>query len=133
MTTLLSPEAAGRLAVALQTIYDRPQPAVPWRDGGNLPWDEPGFSERMLKEHLDQSHGAASRRLPEIRAMVEVMAGWLELRSGSRLFDVTCGPGLYAAEFGRRGVAVTGIDFGPAAVRYAPRTVRRVTCRNPPG
>jgi SAM-dependent methyltransferase len=119
MTTQLTPEAAARLAAALKTIYDRPQPAVPWRDGENLPWDEPGFSERMLREHLDQSHGAASRRLPEIRAMVQVMSGWLGLREGSRLLDVTCGPGLYAAEFARRGVAVTGIDFGPASVRYA--------------
>jgi SAM-dependent methyltransferase len=119
MTTQLTPAAAARLAAALRTIYDRAQPAVPWRDGGNLPWDEPAFSERMLKEHLDQSHGAASRRLPEIRAMVQVMSAWLGLREGSRLFDVTCGPGLYAAEFARRGVAVTGIDFGPASVRYA--------------
>jgi SAM-dependent methyltransferase len=119
MTTQLSTEAAARLAAGLRTIYDRAQPATPWRDGGNLPWDEPGFSERMLKEHLDQSHGAASRRLPEIRAMVQVMSDWLGLAAGSRLLDVTCGPGLYAAEFARRGVAVTGVDFGPAAVRYA--------------
>lgn len=117
--TALSPEAAARLAAALQTIYDRPQPAVPWRDGENLPWDDPAFSARMLKEHLDQSHGAASRRLPEIRALVQVMSDWLGLESGGRLLDVTCGPGLYAAEFARRGVAVTGIDFGPASVRYA--------------
>jgi len=26
-----------------------------------FPWDDPAFSERMLKEHLNQSHGAASR------------------------------------------------------------------------
>jgi SAM-dependent methyltransferase len=119
MTTSMSPEAAARLAAALQTIYGRPQPAVPWRDGGNLPWDEPTFSERMLEQHLDQRHGAASRRLPEIRAMVQIMSDWLGLRESSRLLDVTCGPGLYAAEFARRGVAVTGIDFGPASVRYA--------------
>jgi SAM-dependent methyltransferase len=119
MTAPLTSDAAARLAAALQTTYDRAQPAVPWRDGGNLPWDKPAFSERMLKEHLDQSHGAASRRLPEIRAMVQVMTDWLGLREGSRLLDVTCGPGLYAAEFARRGVAVTGIDFGPASVRYA--------------
>jgi SAM-dependent methyltransferase len=119
MTTQLTPDAAARLAGALRAVYDRPQPAVPWRDGGNLPWDEPAFSERMLKQHLDQSHGAASRRLPEIRAMVQIMSEWLGLREGSRLLDVTCGPGLYAAEFAQRGVGVTGVDFGPASVRYA--------------
>lgn len=119
MATQLSPEAAARLAAALQTIYDRPQPAAPWRDGQNLPWDDPAFSERMLAQHLDQSHGAASRRAPEIRGQVQVIRDWLGLRTGSRLFDVTCGPGLYAAEFARQGIRVTGVDFGPAAVRYA--------------
>ena len=87
--------------------------------GGNLPWDDPAFSERMLKEHLDQSHGAASRRLPEIRGQVQVMSDWLGLAPAARLLDVTCGPGLYAAEFARRGVNVTGVDFGPASLRYA--------------
>jgi SAM-dependent methyltransferase len=107
------------LAAALRQIYDRPQPPVPWRDGANLPWDEPAFSQRMLAQHLDQSHGAASRPLPEIRAQVQQMANWLHLLPGHRLLDVTCGPGLYAAEFARQGIAVTGVDFGPAAVAYA--------------
>jgi SAM-dependent methyltransferase len=119
MPTSLLPEAAARTAAALQAIYDRVQPPVPWRDGGNLPWNEPQFSERMLREHLDQSHGAATRRLPELRAQVEVMARWLNLVEGSTLLDVTCGPGLYAAEFARRGVSVQGIDFSPASIRYA--------------
>ncbi|PKO22418.1 MAG: hypothetical protein CVU38_09580 [Chloroflexi bacterium HGW-Chloroflexi-1] len=114
-----TPEAASRVAAALRQIYDRPQPPVPWRDSGNLPWDEPEFSQRMLREHLDQSHGAASRRTAEIRAQVQQMVTWLSLTPGQRLFDVTCGPGLYAAEFGRRGVAVTGVDFGPASIAYA--------------
>ncbi len=107
------------LAAALCAIYHRPQPPVPWRDGGNLPWDDPAFSERMLAQHLDQSHGAASRPLREIRAQIEVMMDWLALQPGHRLLDVTCGPGLYAAEFAHRGVSVTGIDFGPASIRYA--------------
>lgn len=114
-----NPEAAARMAAALQQIYRRAQPATPWRDGANLPWDDPVFSERMLREHLDQSHGAASRRLPEIRGQVQVMWDWLGLRPGARLFDVTCGPGLYAAEFARQGLSVTGIDFSPASIRYA--------------
>jgi hypothetical protein len=53
--------AAARLADALRQLYDRPQPPVPWRDGANLPWDDPAFSERMLAQHLDQGHGAASK------------------------------------------------------------------------
>jgi SAM-dependent methyltransferase len=112
-------DVTGRLLAALPQIYDRPQPPVPWRDGVNLPWDEPAFSKRMLAEHLDQSHGAASRRQPEIRGLVQQMLRWLHLSAGDRLFDVTCGPGLYAAEFAQRGIAVSGIDFGPAAIAYA--------------
>lgn len=123
------PAAAGQSAIAaLRGIYDRPQPAVPWRDGANLPWDEPEFSRRMLAEHLDQSHGAASRPLPEIRGQVQRITEWLGLAPGMRLLDVTCGPGLYAAEFGRRGVHVTGIDFGPAAVEHARRLCADLPC-----
>jgi SAM-dependent methyltransferase len=110
---------AARLAGALRRLYDRPQPPVPWRDGANLPWDEPAFSERMLAQHLDPTHGAASRPLREIRAQVQRMMDWLDLRPGGRLLDVTCGPGLYAAEFARRGISVTGIDFSPASIAHA--------------
>ena len=78
----MSEPISDRALAALKRIYDRPQPPVPWRHGGNLPWDDPAFSERMLKEHLDQSHGAASRRLPEIRGQVQVMCDWLGLAPG---------------------------------------------------
>jgi len=43
----------------------------------------------------------------------------LALREGSRVLDVTCGPGLYAVELARRGCIVHGIDFSPASIRYA--------------
>lgn len=113
---------------ALRALYDRRQPPVPWEDGENLPWNEPEFSARMLQQHLDQGHGAASRRMPEVRAMVQVMTDWLGLAPGSRLLDVTCGPGLYAAEFARRGISVTGIDFGPASIAYARRQCAGLDC-----
>jgi len=119
---------AERLAAALKQIYNRPQPPVPWRDGANLPWDEPEFSQRMLAQHLDQTHGAASRPYPEIRAQVQVMADWLGLAPGDQLFDITCGPGLYAAEFAQRGIAVTGIDFGPASIAYARKLCTGLPC-----
>ena len=69
--------AATRLATALRRIYDRPQPPAPWRDGANLPWHDLAFSERMLAQHLDPSHGAASRPLREMRAQVQRMTAWL--------------------------------------------------------
>ena len=115
------------VAEALWQIYRR-DPPVPWQERDNLPWDEPAFSERMLKEHLDQSHGAASRRLPELRAQVQRMLEWLELPAGAHLLDVTCGPGLYAAEFARAGLSVTGVDFSPASIRYAREHCAGLAC-----
>ena len=112
-------ERLTKLDQALWKIYRRPQPAVPWRDGVNLPWDDPSFSERMLHEHLDQSHGAASRQQPELLRQVDWLWTHLDLQPGSRLLDITCGPGLYAVELARRGVQVTGIDFSPASIRHA--------------
>lgn len=107
------------LAQALWKLYRRPERPEPWRGGGNLPWDDPAFSERMLREHLDQSHGAASRVDAERTRQVAWLWPRLGLAPGGVLLDVTCGPGLYAVAFARRGVAVTGVDFGPAAVSYA--------------
>ena len=31
----------------------------PWAEGEKIPWDDPGFSRRMLEEHLSQAHDAA--------------------------------------------------------------------------
>lgn len=103
----------------LWKIYNRPAKPTPWATGGNLPWDDPAFSERMLREHLDESHGAASRVEKERAAQIDWLWERLRLSAGARLFDVTCGPGLYAVEFARRGCAVVGVDFGPAAIDYA--------------
>jgi SAM-dependent methyltransferase len=108
-----------RFQQALWRIYHRSTPAVPWRDGANLPWDDPVFSERMLREHLDQGHGAATRQQPELLRQVDWLWQQLHLQPGARLLDITCGPGLYATEFARRGADVTGIDFSPASIHYA--------------
>jgi SAM-dependent methyltransferase len=91
----------------------------PWSEGEKIPWDEPGFSERMLKEHLSQEHDAASRRFEHIDAHVD----WIhrELLGGrpSQVLDLGCGPGLYASRLARLGHTCTGIDFSPASVAYA--------------
>ena len=115
----MSPDPAHRIFNALWHIYHRPQPPPPPHGAANFPWDDPDFSERMLRQHLDQSHGAASRPQPEILRVVDWLWDKLSLRKGSRVLDVTCGPGLYAVELARRGCSVTGLDFSPAAIRYA--------------
>ena len=112
-------EDQARLVEALWKIYNRPSRPLSWFEGGNLPWNESAFSERMLREHLDESHGAASRITAE-RAM---QLGWLReklaVQPGMRLLDITCGPGLYAVELAKGGNLVTGIDFSPASIAYA--------------
>ncbi len=84
-----------------------------------MPWDDPTFSERMLQEHLDESHSAASRKKADRDSQIEWIWEKLYLGPDSQVLDVTCGPGLYSVELARRGCQVTGIDFGPAAITYA--------------
>ena len=46
----------------LQTILETvPDYEDIWAGRYKIPWDEPGFSRRMLKEHLNQAHDLASR------------------------------------------------------------------------
>lgn len=108
-----------RFSEALWRIYNRPERPLPWSFGGNLPWDDANFSARMLREHLDESHGAASRQAGERQAQMDWMWQKLGLHEGANLLDVTCGPGLYAVPLAQRGVRVTGVDFGPASIAYA--------------
>ncbi len=123
-----SPQPEIRLARSLWKIYNRPQRPAPW--GGNLPWDDPAFSERMLREHLDESHGAASRIAAEREAQIDWLWEKLELAPGAKLLDLTCGPGLYAVEFARRGCFVTGVDFSPASIAYARNLARNKGAAN---
>ena len=99
-------------------ITRTPRPA-PWSEGEKIPWNEPGFSARMLREHLSQDHDAASRRVTIIDRQVD----WIyqTLLGGQHAFvlDLGCGPGLYASRLARRGCRCTGIDFSPASVAYA--------------
>lgn len=107
------------MQAALWRLYRRPERPQPWENGGNLPWNDPDFSARMLAEHLDETHGAASRPSTERAHQVDWLWAHLKLHPGAHLLDLTCGPGLYALEFAARGCVVTGVDFSPASLRYA--------------
>ena len=115
-------------AAALRRIAAR-GPLQAWApDVVDLPWADPAFSERMLREHLDQDHDLASRRLETIEGQVERLVDWLALRPGSSLLDLTCGPGLVARAFARRGIEVTGVDIAPAAIRHAREITSGLPC-----
>ena len=108
--------------VSLSDLIHRTLPAEPWLDGDNIPWDDPAFSARMLKEHLSQSHDLASRRSETVNAQV----CWLHERlvGPSAVLDVACGPGLYVHELARLGHRCVGIDFSPASIEYATRVAQ---------
>lgn len=103
----------------LLEIIDRPPVPEPWAEGGKIPWDEPGFSRRMLAEHLSQAHDAASRRA----TLIDAHVAWIHQRlldgRPARVLDLGCGPGLYTSRLARLGHTCTGIDFAPATIAYA--------------
>jgi SAM-dependent methyltransferase len=99
--------------------------ASPWVEGDNIPWDEPEFSERMLKEHLSQNHDAASRKSETIDDQVAWINRALLNGQPARVLDLGCGPGLYTSRLARLGCTCHGIDFSPASIRYARETAAR--------
>jgi SAM-dependent methyltransferase len=107
----------------LAGIVHRQFPPAPWAEGDNIPWSEPGFSARMLREHLAQSHDAASRR----SAIIDEHVGWIHEKllaaKPSRILDLGCGPGLYVVRLAANGHTVTGIDYSPASIAYAREAV----------
>jgi len=51
--------------MSLLDLVRRSAGPAPWAEGDNIPWHDPGFSERMLEIHLSQAHDMASRRSAE--------------------------------------------------------------------
>ncbi|MBD1563989.1 class I SAM-dependent methyltransferase [Vibrio anguillarum] len=83
-----------------------------------MDFGNPAFSERMLKEHLDQNSEFASRKLDEIERQVDFLYQHY-LRPGDKVLDLACGPGLYTSMLANRQVHCTGFDISPAAIHYA--------------
>jgi SAM-dependent methyltransferase len=96
-----------------------PQRTGIWGGQYKIPWNDPAFSRRMLREHLSQEHDLASRRVEWIDRQVT----WLhqeQLRGRpSRVLDLGCGPGFYSHRLTKLGHRCLGIDFGPASIEYA--------------
>ncbi|MGC1375903.1 MAG: class I SAM-dependent methyltransferase [Anaerolineales bacterium] len=103
----------------LTDIVNRNMELEPWAEGEKIPWNDPEFSKRMLKEHLTQQHDAASRRTVTIRKHVQWIHNHLLGGQPSRILDLGCGPGLYASRLAKLGHTCTGIDFSPASIEYA--------------
>jgi SAM-dependent methyltransferase len=103
----------------LLDLVHRAVPPAPWDEGDNIPWNDPDFSERMLKEHLSQTHDAASRRTEKIEEQVEWIHHKVLLGCPTKILDLGCGPGLYSSRLAKRGHTCFGIDYSPASIVYA--------------
>jgi SAM-dependent methyltransferase len=91
----------------------------PWNGAYKIPWDDPDFSRRMLREHLSQEHDMASRRTEWIDRQVAWIHGELLDSKPSRILDLGCGPGFYSHRLAALRHRCRGIDFGPASIDYA--------------
>jgi SAM-dependent methyltransferase len=104
------------------TLYDivrrQPEPE-PWSEGDNIPWNEPGFSERMLKWHFPQDGDGASRRSATIDRHVRFIHETVLQGKAGNILDLGCGPGHYTSRLAQLGHHCRGIDYSPASIRYA--------------
>ena len=103
----------------LKDLNHRNMELKPWVEGERIPWDDPIFSQRILKEHLTQQNDAASRPNTKIRKHVDWMHNTLLSGKTGKILDLGCGPGLYTARLAKLGHTCTGIDVAPAAIEYA--------------
>jgi SAM-dependent methyltransferase len=102
----------------IMQLIKRIETPEPWSEGEKIPWNDSGFSERMLKHHLTQDHDLASRRFEIIDRHID----WIHNRLGgkpSKILDLACGPGLYSNRLTKLGHSCRGIDFSPASIKYA--------------
>ncbi len=105
----------------IELLYRKQNPA-PWSEVDKIPWNEPGFSRRMLKEHLSQDHDAASRKLETIDEHVKWIHHTLLKNKPSKILDLGCGPGFYTSRLAKLGHTCSGVDFSPASIEYAKKT-----------
>lgn len=82
-------------------------------------WDDPYISSSMLKAHLDQTHNEASRKNTEIEKTINHLITSGILKSGDRVLDLGCGPGVYSNKLCKRGMNLTCIDISPRSIDYA--------------
>ena len=108
----------------LDDVLNRKVVPIPWDEGDNIPWNDPDFSKRMLREHLSQEHDAASRKNKRIDQHVAWIHDHVLKGRISNILDLCCGPGLYSHRLSKLGHKCHGIDYSPASISYAKRISR---------
>lgn len=104
-------------------IYDIinriPETTNLWGGSHKIPWNDPDFSARILREHLSQDHNLASRKQQYIEAQTAWISSALLGGTPATILDLGCGPGLYSHLMAGDDHTYYGIDFSPASIEYA--------------
>jgi SAM-dependent methyltransferase len=109
----------------MQAIINRTIPSKAWAEGDNIPWDDPGFSRRMLREHLNQDHNLASRRFEIIDRQVKWIHEEILGSRSTRILELACGPGFYTGRLAKLGHECVGMDYAPESIRHAREAAAR--------
>lgn len=78
-----------------------------------VPWYVTAYGENYYQAYKEQ-HSPE-----ETRAEVDGMVQLLELPTGARVLDLSCGFGRHSVELARRGFQVTGLDLSPQLLGHA--------------
>lgn len=105
----------------LSHFFDNPENAVPARE---IPWSDPAFSRRMLRNQLNPHHDIGGRRQTAIEKLTRFIHYHLLGGNAATVLDLGCGPGLYSHILGEMGNRCTGLDIAPAAIEYAQKIAR---------
>jgi SAM-dependent methyltransferase len=73
----------------------------------------------MLEAHLKPDIDSASRKHKTIDKEVNHLISSSVLKSGDKVLDLGCGPGLYSSRLAKKGIKVTGIDISKNSLDYA--------------
>ncbi|MPW26146.1 methyltransferase domain-containing protein [Alkalibaculum sp. M08DMB] len=85
-------------------------------------WNDEHISKQMLKAHLDPEFEGASRKLKFIEKSIARIKEIVPPLDYPLIFDIGCGPGIYAEKFSQEGYQVTGIDFSKRSIDYAKKS-----------
>lgn len=102
----------------IEQIFKLSQKPALYEKGTSVMWTDPYISKKLLELHTNPDHDMASRS----RAKIEKITQWILEKSnktGMKILDLGCGPGLYAESFAAKRHAVTGVDFSENSIRYA--------------
>lgn len=89
-------------------------------------WTDEYVSAQMLSFHLNPDVDLSSRKIAFIDRSVDWLVSHFDIKSGVRVIDFGCGPGLYTSRLAQRGADVTGVDFSARSLEYARKEAERL-------